>query len=406
MDRRLLAIGIAIIGLSLLAVGIVVTAFVSVGSGGSDFEVVWESDAATTYQQSYHGVAVAESGSEAVIAVPADGEGFSTDACGLAGYSASGDRLWEASLASEACSPHAVGRTAVATLDGESTFLVTTEAGELVGVSAMSGVIRFRADLAEPSVAKPATGDLTGDGHTEVVVTDFGGTVYAFDANGAPVWTRSLNGSIATGPAVRDVTGDEQPEVTVATRQATVGHLTALGADGTTVWRQETEGLPGGVTTTDDRGRPVLPVGEGSGTVAAYDATDGERLWEAVLQDSPLRVGDASEGRILLGGGGKMWALDLGDGNVAWNQGFGGDNDAVTEPDLGPAGQESSEVLIAARDGTVGLVSVATGGVDSVGTRTGSFEANPGQADLTGDDRQELVLLRADGTVVILRVLE
>lgn len=406
MNRRLLFIGLAIAGVSLLAVGIVVAAFVGVDGGGSDFEVVWESEAAASYQQSYHNVVVADTAGGPVVAVPAEGDGFAEGTCGLAGYSADGDRLWTTALASEACTPHGVGRTTATTIDGSPTLLVTSEEGEIIRLAAASGKIQFRAALTETAVSQPATGDVTGDERPEILVTDFGGTVHAIDTDGNTMWTRSLNGTISVGPSVRDITGDDTVEVAVATRDGDTGRLTALDADGDTIWRQETNGLPGGMTAAESRGRPVLLVGEGAGTVAAYDATDGERLWEAVLQDSSLQLGDASEGRILLGGDGKVWALDLGDGNVAWNQGIGGDDDIVTEPVLGPAGLTSADVAIAARDGTVGTVSVATGGVDSTGTQESGFEARLARADLAGDDQTELILLRADGTVVVLQAAD
>lgn len=403
MNRRLLLIVIAIAGVSLLAVGIVVAAFVGVDGGGSDFEAVWESEAATSYEQSHHNAVVVDTASDRTVVVPADGESFAEGRCGLAGYSGDGERLWTTALAADACSPHGVGRTTAATIDGEPTVLVTTEEGELAGLSAASGELQFRADLGETSVSEPAIGDVTGDGQPEILVTDFGGTVHAIDTDGNRVWTRSLNGSIPVGPSVRDVTSDNTVEITVATRDGNIGRLITLDAGGDLVWRQETDGLPGGMTAAENRGRPVLVVGEGAGTVAAYDATDGERLWEAVLQDSSLQVGEDSEGRILLGGNGKVWALDLGDGNVAWNQGIGGDTDIVTEPVLGPAGPVSATLVIAARDGTVGTVSVATGGVDSIGTQQDGFEARPTRRDIVGDEQPEIILLRADGTVVVLR---
>src|SRR3990167_2207872 len=87
------------------------------------------------------------------------------------------------------------------------------------------------------NVSAAAVGDLDGDGHPEIVVTEdatFGaevyGNVYAWHRNGSPVagWPVDVDGSLDQ-PLLGDVNGDETLEIVV---RHGVSQMTVFRADG------------------------------------------------------------------------------------------------------------------------------------------------------------------------------
>lgn len=149
-----------------------------------------------------------------------------------------------------------------------------------------------------------------------VFVAEIGGSVYALNpANGSTIWRTGTKSRVIAGPSV---SGDK---VFVGTRD---GETIALQrADGKLLWRSRvnSEVLAAPVSSGD-----VVVVRSGDGREFALSARDGERLWnfertEPNLtlrgQSAPLIIGT----RVYSGlDNGKVVALDLADGQLAWEQ--------------------------------------------------------------------------------------
>jgi hypothetical protein len=88
--------------------------------------------------------------------------------------------------------------------------------------------------------ASPAVADLNGDGQTEVVVGDYGGTLRVFRADGSILWAVNVGGPIEDTPAIGDITGDGHPDIVIGVgAQGNVANpgMVALDRFGNILWR-------------------------------------------------------------------------------------------------------------------------------------------------------------------------
>jgi outer membrane protein assembly factor BamB len=178
--------------------------------------------------------------------------------------------------------------------------------------------------------ATPAVADLDGDGRTEVILAQDDGLVFALEgATGKTRWRADLTslawpGSIPAAPFVGDLTGDGHPDVVVGLRDAHDGAdfsndhatLAALGHNGRVLWTAQPKWAAPLTHTRpvlvdrDGHGHPALlwadwnTIGHkpgdfeqvGPGHVALFDAATGKERWHKRLNvpasDMDLAVAD------------------------------------------------------------------------------------------------------------------
>jgi outer membrane protein assembly factor BamB len=128
----------------------------------------------------------------------------------------------------------------------------------------------------------PATGDLTGDGHIDMVVGTTSGLIMALDGQGKEIWRQEMRGPICSPPGIGDLTGNAGLEVLAMNRQGQI--LCLSGATGEILWNAALPGrLQWGETAfaigdVDGDGLPEIVTGDRDGNVVCFRGT-GEMLW-------------------------------------------------------------------------------------------------------------------------------
>ncbi|MFC7325479.1 PQQ-binding-like beta-propeller repeat protein [Halorubrum rutilum] len=424
MDRRVLFASLILLAGGATGVGVALFAFVGVDGGAVDAEIVWETEPVPGDDGS--GAVVAETAGDSVVvqSTTAGGERV------VRATAVGGDVAWRTPVSAIAAGdlagegggagaddggsetadgdPAGISGLVSATVGGDPVVAFTTDAGELVALDARDGSARFAVDLRGPSGLRPSVGDLDGDGDAEVAAAATDGTVLAVDAAGDPVFETDLGVTVDRRPLIADFeanggTGTGDPRgVAVATVGESETTVRLLDADGDARWTETPAVTPLTWTAVDTPDGPALALGGTNGNLQTIDLADGSGRFEVGLQDLPVTVGDASPGRIYVGGAGSVWAVDLRDGEVAWKQQYGGETRvnaprvaAVTETDeRGPvAVNRAGDVLALNANGEA----VAQGDAgDAV------VYAGPLFADATGDGSDEVLVVTADGRVLAL----
>jgi len=234
-------------------------------------------------------------------------------------YDGGGKRLWEwATPARFSTYPAVLARKGAPPL-----IYAADNAGNLTCLDG-KGKVAWQARLHAPSNwAAAAVCDLEGDGRAEVVQTDEGGTVWAFDATTGKVrWEAAVEGEISASCSVGDLAGDERLEVVAGTA---AGYLAAVDAGGKVLWsRKLGSGMntaPVIYTASDGQGRVVAAADDGQ--VFCLDG-QGNVLWQQPAgspMDASISVGDINlDGRadiFLVTSEGAILRLDE-DGKVIW----------------------------------------------------------------------------------------
>jgi len=87
-------------------------------------------------------------------------------------------------------------------------------------IEGATGRLKWAGRVNQQGYAAVAVGDIDGDGRPEVITADKSNTVFAFDADGTPLWATHVGGhGIFFSPAVADVDGDGQIEILTGVRQ-------------------------------------------------------------------------------------------------------------------------------------------------------------------------------------------
>jgi hypothetical protein len=299
-----------------------------------------------------------------------------------------------------------VSRLATGTLAGEPVVALTTAPGRLIVLTADDGAERFVVDLGGPGGVAPAIGDPTGDGSTLVVATATDGAVLAVDAAGDPVFEASIDGRVERRPLV--VGPDPDPDgrdggipggVAVSTAGTDPGTVHFIGESGETRWTRTPTVTAVDWNAAATRRGPVLTLGGANGNLEALEVADGSSRYEVGLQDRPVAVGDADDGRVLVGGVGSIWAVSLLDGEVVWKQQYGG-RTRVNAPGIGEAtGDGGFESAAVNREGEV-LGLTPTGEVVVRGRVPETVVyAGPLFADVDDDGSDEILVVDQRGVV-------
>lgn len=410
MDRRVLFVTLILFAGGATGVGVALFAFVGLDSGSVDTEIVWETDPVAGDDGS--GAVIASLDGESVVVQSTVEDGERTVRATTVG----GDVAWRTPLS--AADPDAPPGESIAisafasdTLGGDPVVAFTTESGSLVVLDAATGDRRFLVDI-DPSEEtdgsdasdgfRPAMGDLTGDGRTEVAAVSRAGGVLVVDIEGDTVFGTALGDPIDRRPLIVEPDDETPGGLAVATAGDGEYTLRLLDDRGDTRWTTTPAVTPLNWNVAETRRGAVLALGGTNGNVEAIEAGDGSQRYEVSLQDLPVAVGDAGPGQIHVGGAGSIWAVDLLDGESVWKQQYGGET-RVNPPGVGNAATDGTEapaavnrggdVLVMSRTGEV----VARGGVGSA-----VVYAGPLFADLTGDGSEEVVIVTEDGRVAAL----
>jgi len=411
MDRRVLFATLILFAGGATGVGVAVFAFVGLDDGSIDTEVIWETDPVE-----------GDDGSGAVVATM-DGDPVvlqSTIEDGVRAVRATtvGDGVaWTTPLsaagldAPPGADPIAISAFEPGTLNGDPVVAFTTESGSLVVLDAADGSERFAIDIDTSDASdtddasgglRPALGDLTGDGQTEVAAVTTAGTVLVVDGGGDAVFERALDEQTNRRPLIVESGEETSGGLAVSTAVDDEYTVHLLDRRGDTRWTTTPSVTPLSWNAADTRRGPVLALGGTNGNLESIEAQDGSQRYEVGLQDFPVAVGDAGPGQTHVGGAGSVWAVDLLDGEVAWKQQYGGQT-RVNAPGVGNV----------AADGTAGPVAVNRDGDVLIMTRTGEVAARGGVgsavvyagplfADLTGDGSDEVVVVTENGRIVAL----
>ena len=425
MDRRVLFATLILFAGGATGVGVALFAFVGIDDGAVDAEVVWETEPVGGDDGSGAVVATMDGDPIVVQSTIEDGErvvratavggdvAWRTPLSAIATGDAAGgddgsgtDAGGDDSSETDASGPPGISDLASDTLGGDSVVAFTTESGSLVVLDATDGSARFVADIGGTGATRPAVGDVDADGAAEVAAATTDGDLLVVDADGDPVFETTVDGGIDRRPLIADFETEGGGETPRGVAVATVGDdgatIRLLDASGDERWTATPAVAPLTWTAIDTPDGPVLALGGTNGNLQTVALADGSGRFEVGLQDLPVAVGDASPGRIHVGGAGSVWAVDLRDGEVAWKQQYGGET-RVNAPGVadvrgtgepGPvAVNREGEVLVLNANGEA----IARGDVGG-----GAVYAGPLFADVTGDGSDEVLVVTEDGRVVAL----
>ncbi|SMO62353.1 outer membrane protein assembly factor BamB family protein [Halorubrum cibi] len=411
MDRRVLFAVLILFAGGATGVGVATFAFVGLDDANTEATVVWESEPAEGDDGT--GVATVVVDGETRVVQPT----VEDDDRAVRALTPGEGRAWTTRIpvgtderagesVENGTDPVDVSRLATGTLAGDPVVAFTTAPGKLVVLNAVDGSERFVVDLDGPGGVTPAIGDPVGEGSNLVVATATDGSVLAVDADGEPVFDASIDGRIERRPLV--VAPDPDPDgreggipggVAVSTAGTDPGTVHFLGESGETRWSATPTVTAVSWNAAVTRRGPVLTLGGANGNLEALEVADGSSRYEVGLQDRPVAVGDADDGRVLVGGVGSIWAVSLLDGEVVWKQQYGGQT-RVNAPGIGEVtGDDTSESAAVNREGEV-LGLTPTGEVVLRGSVPQTVVyAGPLFADADDDGTDEVLVVDQRGVV-------
>lgn len=365
----------------------------------------WVGETTTEYDENHHAMTTATVDGQPLVCLPRnDLDGAQT--CGVVTLDANGAVLWSDTLPPEHCNPHAVGDVGVGDLTGDdrSEFLVATESEGVVAYDAATGDETFRQKLLESiSYSAPIVANLTDDDTPELAIVDFAGNFSVVRPDGSVVWTEAeeLEQPVYVTPLVADFTGDGRANVAVH-HGRDPSEVVCFDGDGEIVWRSE-QGYPSLTWTLADRDTgPALVTSRGN-TVVLLDGADGHQHWSTTVGDDlrEVRLGEADHRHIYVGGpDGTVRALDIHDGTVQWKKQMTEDSVRMPPPAVGAVtGSETRNVVAATYNGTIAVFDAESGDEFARRQLDTGFYTQPRTVDLTGDGRDEIILLNGDARV-------
>jgi len=413
MDRRVLLAALVLFAGGATGVGVAVFAFVGVDGATAEASVVWESEAVSGDDGT--GTASVDVDGSTLLVQPAMVNGTHGIRAVAPGVGTQWTRAVAAQTSPEASSTSRSPDPGVTTgrLAGDPVVATTTEDGRLVVFDAADGHERFTVELGGSSGVTPAIGDPTGDGTNVVAAATTDGRIVVVDADGTRQFEATVDGSVERRPLVVGPNPDPDGRETgiaggivVSTAGGDTGMITLFDATGTPLWEQTPAVTPVSWTTASTRRGPVIALGGANGNLEAIEVADGSTRYEVGLQDRPVAVGGLDAGRVLVGGVGSVWAVDLLDGEVVWKQQYGGET-RVNAPRVGDVANDGTpEVVAVNRQGALlGLnrngEPVLRGGLDGT-DRAPVVYAGPRFVDIDGDGTDEVTVVDETGRVYVL----
>lgn len=413
MDRRVLLAALVLFAGGATGVGVAVFAFVGVDGATAEASVAWESDAISGADGT--GTASVVVDGTALLVQPV----VVNDTRSIRAVEPGAGPRWTTAIAAQPASgagggaqPPGAG-VATGRLGDEPVVATTTEDGRLVVHNATDGRERFTVELGGPGGVTPAIGDPTGDGTNVVAAATTDGRVVVVDADGSRRFETTVDGSVERQPLIVGPNPDPDGRETgitggiaVSTAGGDTGVVTLFDATGTPLWERTPAVTAVSWTAASTRRGPVIALGGANGNLETIEVADGSTRYEVGLQDRPVAVGGLDAGRVLVGGVGSVWAVDLLDGEVVWKQQYGGET-RVNAPEIGDvANDETPEVVAVNRRGALlGLnrngEPVLRGGLNGDDETTVVY-AGPRFTDTDGDGTDEVVVVDETGRVHVL----
>jgi hypothetical protein len=261
----------------------------------------------------------------------------------------------------------------------------------------LPGWPRFARDTVWSS---PAAVDLDGNGVKDMVIgidahkvwfydeteeqwvqDEDGGYVLGLQGNAKllPGWRIFQDDAVFSSPAVADLDGDQKPEIVIGSGNFWRGlkNNTALGrtvtayrTDGSTLWRQRTDGSVSnapaiGDVNGDGQFDVVVVADDGDDKVYAFNGKDGRLLWKKLARS--IFSGDRANGHVILG--------DY-------------DGDGVNDV-FAPVGGQVA--IMRGQDGEHFTGTSNPWGDVPVYSANGVMDGSPALGDLNGDGKLELV---------------
>lgn len=365
--------------------------------------VEWTSDTATDYDGNHHAIATATVDGQSVIGIPRNGP-HDTGDCGVVAVDSTGEVLWSNHLPPEHCNAHAIGDVGVSDLDGDDRpeFLAATETQGVFAYDAAAGEETFRQDLLNSiGYSAPVVADLTGDGMRELAVVDFAGNLSVVRADGSVVWTHELEQPVYVTPLVADFTGNGTLNLAV-NHGRRPSEVVCFEGDGEVVWRTEQEHTSLAWSLIKQEAEPALAITVGENLVL-LDGRSGDQQWSTEVGDR-VAVGEADQTSVFAtAGDGVVRALDLADGDVRWMKQVTDEDVRMTAPALGSiARDETTNVAAVAYDGTVAVLDAESGDLLARRRVDAELYTSPVPIDVSGDGRDEVIILYGDGRVAAL----
>lgn len=411
MDRRVLFASLILFAGGATGVGVALFAFVGIDDTSIDTEIVWETEPVEGDDGTGAVIASMEGDSVVLQSTVADGErtvrattvgegvAWTTPLSALAVGDRGGDETDETAGISDLAS---------GTLGGDPVVAFTTDSGSLVVLDAADGTERFVVETDAPGGLRPAIGDLTGNGESEIAAIGRDGTVLVLDGDGDRLFESDLGESVDRRPLIvepTDATPTDDADLgglAVATERDGNYTVHLLDERGETRWTTTPAVTPLSWNAADTRNGPILALGGANGNLETIETEDGSQRYEIGLQDRPVSVGDASPGRVFVGGVGSIWAVDLLDGEVSWKQQYGGQT-RVNPPGIGDVDGDGTVAPVAVnRDGDTLVMSRTGEALTRVGVGSAVVYAGPLFADVTGDGSDEVIVVTEDGRIIAL----
>jgi outer membrane protein assembly factor BamB len=206
---------------------------------------------------------------------------------------AKGNRLWQQQKSGAVCFPPTIANV---TGDEAPEVLTLNRQGLILCLQAATGEVLWSATLPGSlgwGTTALATGDVDGDGNTEIVLGNEEGAVMCLRGTGEQAWLVKTPVVKVLCPAIADLDADGKSEILIGGEGVP---LMCLNGDGKERWRYAGEGIGGSPTVynLDKQGAPEILLGIGD-KLCALDAT-GKTLWSAPMtreMDSCLSIADA-----------------------------------------------------------------------------------------------------------------
>jgi len=309
-----------------------------------------------------------------------------------------GEVRWRDKLPADVCDPHSIGDVGTGVVDGEPVFVVSTIEGETVAYHAGTGDRLFEADLIETiPYSRPALTPPLSDGDRRVVVLDNSAHLAVGRLDGTVDWRYDAGGIAYPAPVVADINGDGAPEIVVTLDQAS-GWVVALSLDGSVLWETEFESGGRGLIGLEREEGYDVAVSTWQGKVAALDGASGDVRWQGPYARRGI-LGEYDQTHLYTAeGDGVVHAIDRADGSLAWTTESLSSSAPANAPVVGTNVLDGGPgVGTLTYDGTLGILDPETGTVEVERQFGPDTFSSPLFVDLTGNGRQEVVVMFGNG---------
>lgn len=157
----------------------------------------------------------------------------------------------------------------------------------LIDLIAYEPEIIWQFDTKDMSFGNACAGDIDNDGYLEIVFSTYfnDGHIYAINSeDGSLLWKYDIGGCSDAAPIIYDIDNDGNLEVIL--HSSSVPFMFCFnGADGTLKWKRPSRATdsPPSIEDVDNDGIPEIFDGDFGGYVARYNAQDGSKIWETII---------------------------------------------------------------------------------------------------------------------------